>query len=81
VREIGKSHWRTICHMGLTFRVVDYRVYKGEHTNSKNLCQRLLQCETCHIIRHRDIIGASNIAFVWWHQRCHGRHPCESWDV
>lgn len=54
------------------------RLYKPLFTDSKTPCQRLLQCEKCHTIRHRDVAGAENIGYAAWHFIVHGRHPWKS---
>jgi len=43
--------------------------------DSRGPVYRLLQCETCEKIWHRDVLAAFNIAQIGAHILVHGRHP------
>jgi len=38
-------------------------------------CQRVLQCEQCRRVFHRDVLASYNIAFILWHVLKWGVHP------
>lgn len=54
------------------------RLGKARFIDSGNECQRVIQCENCRRVYHRDVAGSLNIAFIAWHLLHWGEHPWTS---
>ncbi|KAL7006217.1 hypothetical protein EMMF5_004338 [Cystobasidiomycetes sp. EMM_F5] len=51
------------------------RLFKAYYKGTLDQCQRILQCETCRKVYHRDAAAGMNIAFIGWHILRFRRHP------
>lgn len=63
------------CRNGFSFHIQLVRLGKARYAASGNEVQRVLQCENCQRVFHRDVVGSHNVAFIAWHVLQWGEHP------